>query len=75
MVLGAFLVCNAPFAGHVTGLQAAHSGQLSMQSFLSCSFCVTFGGSTDPSCGGTMDPDMVIGSNWVWMSPLPQVAV
>lgn len=75
MVLGAFLVCNAPFADHGIGLHAVHSGQLSMKSFLSCSFCGTFGGSTDPSCSGTMKPDMVLGGNWVWMSPLPPVAV
>ena len=28
--------------------------------------------STDSSHGRTMDPDMVLFSDWVWMSPLPQ---
>ena len=31
--------------------------------------------SIDPRHSRTMDTDMVFGSNWVWMSPLSQVAV
>ena len=30
---------------------------------------------TDPSRGRTMDPDMVLSSSQVWMSPWPQMAV
>ena len=43
---------------------------------------MTFGGNidlelfnTDSGCGKTTDPDMILSSSRVWMSPLPQVAV